>query len=102
MSPVTTEAALVTLEDLAWWEALAPTLTWTFAKTMPDAPHSYVVRGKTLDDEDFLRAVRVIRTFGEPGKFYSRVNVYLTIGNTKWWTMGAAVDETIIIRMARG
>ena len=64
-------------EELDWFLDLAPRLKWTFAKTMPDTPHEYGVRGKTLDEEDFVRAVRVIRTFGEPGKFYSMTNVYL-------------------------
>jgi hypothetical protein len=91
---------MVTQADLDWWTELAPSLAWRFASTMPDAPHSYVVRGKTLGEEDFLRAVRVIRTFGEPGKFYSRVNVYLTVGDKKWWTMGAGLEETIIINQA--
>lgn len=90
----------VTQHDLDWWLDLAPTLTWTFAKTMPDAPHSYVVRDKTLHGDDFERAVAVIRTFGEPGKFYGRTNVYLTSNGTKWWTMGAPIDETIIINSA--
>lgn len=91
---------MVTQADLDWWAELAPTLSWQFASTMPDAPHSYVVRGKTLHDPDFLRAVRVIRTFGEPGKFYKRVNVYLTIGDKKWWTMGDTLEGTIIINQA--
>jgi hypothetical protein len=91
---------MVSKDDLIWWLDLAPTLPWHFASTMPDAPHSYVVRGKTLGEEDFLRAVRVIRTFGQPGKFYRRVNVYLTANDTKWWTMGDTLDGTIIINQA--
>lgn len=89
-------------EDLQWWLELAPTLNWTFAKTMPDAPHSYVVRGRTLDEERFMRAVKVIRTFGEPGKFYSATNIYLTDNETKtkWWTMGDTLEGTIIINKA--
>lgn len=87
-------------EDLEWWLALAPTLRWTFAKSMPETPHSYVVRGRALDEAAFDRAVKVIRTFGEPGKFYSRTNIYLTSDDTKWWTMGAPLEETIIINQA--
>ena len=72
----------VSKADLRWWLDLAPTLTWTFAKTYAkSAPHWYVTvlgnktPGLTLDD--CLRAGRVIRTFGEPGKFYSYTNLYL-------------------------
>lgn len=87
--------------DLEWWLDLAPTLTWRFAKTMPKWPHSYVVRDKTLDEEDFIRAVQVIRTFGEPAKFFDRVGVYLVVGDEKWWTMGEPVDECQIINKAK-
>ncbi len=44
---------------------------------MSDTPHCYVVRGTHLRvRRTFDRAVRVIRTFGEPGKFYTRTNIY--------------------------
>jgi hypothetical protein len=91
-------------EDLRWWLDLAPTLQWTFAKTMPGVPHWYVVKGRTqgLSDADFVRAVRVTRTFGEPGKFYARTNLYLfTADRRLWfWTMGAPIGETTIINVA--
>lgn len=93
---------MVTKADLDWWLELAPTLEWTFARTMSDTPHSYVVRGKTLDDAEFLRTVKVIRTFGEPGKFYSSTNIYLVSQEAghRWWTMGDTLDGTIIINQA--
>lgn len=69
---------------------------------MPQWPHWYVVKDKALGAEDFDRAVRVTRTFGEPGKFYSRTNLYLfTRDRRLWfWTMGAPLEETIIINVA--
>ncbi len=96
---------IVTQEDLDWWLALAPTLEWTWAKTYADsAPHNYVVLGRTkgIEREDFIRAGRVIRTFGQPGKFYSNLNIYLVSpdGTTKWWTMDEAVTDTDLINMA--
>jgi hypothetical protein len=66
--------------DLQWWLSLAPTLRWTWARTYAQrAPHWYVVLGKTpgMDAADFGRAGRVIRTFGEPGKFYNVTRLYL-------------------------
>ena len=92
--------ALTTKEDLAWWGRLAPSLAWRVATTMPDAPHSYVVKGKTLGDEAFDRAVRVIRTYGQPQQFWGRTGIYLVIDDMKWWTMGAPLSETIIINQA--
>jgi hypothetical protein len=83
-----------TEEDLRWWLDLAPTLTWTWATTFADsAPHWYVgwFPGKRsgLSDADFLRVGRVIRTFGEPGKFWRATNLYLytTDRLRKFWMM---------------
>lgn len=95
----------VTEADLTWWLKLAPTLDWIWAKTYASfAPHHYVVNGRTLGmtDADFMRAGAVIRTFGEPGKFYKDTNIYLTSpdGSTKWWTMDPRVADTDLVNMA--
>jgi SAM-dependent methyltransferase len=95
----------VTPADLAWWLELAPTLEWTFAKTYADtAPHEYVVLGRTAEmtREDFIRAGAVIRTFGEPGKFWSYVNIYLpdVERDVKFWTMDPEVKDTDLINRA--
>lgn len=81
-----------TPEDLTWWLSTAPTLTWTWARTYAaTAPHWYVVLGRTagLTRDDFARAGRVVRTFGEPGKFYSMTNLYLFTEDRsrKFWCM---------------
>lgn len=82
----------VTQDDFDWWLDRAPTLDWTFARTYAEtAPHSYVVLGRTagMTAEDYVRAGRVIHTFGQPAKFYGMTNLYLTSpdGHLKWWTM---------------
>lgn len=75
---------------------------WTFAKTMPWAPHEYIVRGKfPLADEEFLYFIEMQRRFGVKehwGKYY---NPYLYIDDYKYWTMGAPVEETIIMNRAK-
>lgn len=97
--------AAASREHLDWWLGLAPTLTWTWAKTYADtAPHWYVVLGRTegMERADFIRAGRVIRTFGEPGRFYSMTNLYLFTADRrlKFWCMWEAVpgdaDATLI------
>jgi DNA replication protein DnaC len=40
--------------------------TWTFAKTMPEWPHEYIVRDR-VDEELFERLVVYIRTHGHEG-----------------------------------
>lgn len=98
-------SAPATAEDLTWWLDLAPTLKWTWAKTYTNsAPHWYVVLGRTpgLTHDDFARAGRVIRTFGEPGKFWSYTNLYLLTADRrlKFWCMWSSPpgdgDATLI------
>ena len=78
-------------DDLRWWLDLAPTLTWTFAKSMPDVPHWYVRGGRTpgFSEQDAVRVGRIVRTFGEPGKFWRRTNLYLFTEDRarKFWCM---------------
>lgn len=79
-------------DDLDWWLAVAPQLSWRFAHTMSDLPHSYVIRDKTLPTAEYLRAFGVIRTFGTPAMFNSRTQLYLNhpgaLGKgIRWWLM---------------
>jgi hypothetical protein len=97
---------VITHEDRDWWFATAPTLSWTFAKTYAEtAPHEYVVLGRhgcPLSREDFVRAAKVIASFGQPAKFYSMTGIYLTSpdGLNKWWTMDYHLDDTDLINQA--
>lgn len=94
--------------DREWWLALAPTLKWTWAKNYADsAPHWYVVLGRTpgMTRDDFLRAGRVIRTFGEPGKFWAMTNIYLLTQDRrlKFWAMWSSPprdDDATLINLA--
>jgi hypothetical protein len=69
---------------------------WIFAKTMPENPHYYMLR-KECEDGDFVRFVKIIRRYGYQyifaGKPYTQLNVY----DWFYWTMGAPVEETILI-----
>jgi hypothetical protein len=84
-------SAPATRDDLAWWLDLAPRLKWTFASTMPDVPHWYVQHPKTrgLTLADYQRVGRIVRTFGEPGRFYRTTNIYLWTPDRvrKFWLM---------------
>ena len=93
----------ITAADLAWWLTKSAELEWTYAKTYAKtAPHSYVVRGRAagMSDADYVRAGRVIHTFGQPAKFYDRTEIYLEARGVKWWTMDADVRETDLINQA--
>ena len=76
------------------------TAEWTFAKTMPEWPHEYIVRER-VDENLFLRLVRHIRTNGYDGKFYRKSITYYDNGGLVYWTMGRPLEETIIINRCR-
>ena len=46
---------------------------------MRTAPHFYIVAGRTpgIAYDDFIRAGRVVRTFGEAGRFWRTTRLYL-------------------------
>ncbi len=99
------ERVMITHDDLAWWLETAARLDWIWATTYAEtAPHSYVLDGRTteLTRDDFVRAARVIHTFGRPAKFYGMTNIYLTSenGRYKWWTMDKEAAETGLINRA--
>jgi SAM-dependent methyltransferase len=95
----------ITQVDLDWWLGRAAELEWTCAKTYAEtAPHRYVAEGRTrgISKDDYVRAGRVIHTFGRPAKFYGMTNIYLTSPDRrlKWWTMDADVRDTNLINQA--
>jgi hypothetical protein len=73
---------------------------WTYAKTMPDWPHEYLVR-KRVDEKLFERTVMHIRSNGLEGRFYQRKITYYEEGGLVYWTMGSPLDQTIIINRCR-
>ena len=73
---------------------------WTFAKTMPEWPHEYLVRDR-VDEKLFVRLVEHIRAHGYEGHFYQKTIVYYEEAGTVYWTMGAPLDETTIINRCR-
>ena len=73
---------------------------WTLAKTMPQWPHEYIVRER-VDEQFFLKMVEHIQEFGYKGKFYSKTIVYFDHNGFTYWTMGAPIEETIIINRTK-
>jgi hypothetical protein len=69
---------------------------WTYAKTMPEWPHEYLVRDR-VDEEMFVAMVRHIRAHGYEGRFYKRKITYFDEAGMTYWTMGSPIEETTII-----
>ena len=76
--------------------------TWTFAKTMPRCPHEYIVRGKCpLSEEEFLYFIDMQRNYGKVERWGKYITPYLYVDDYKYWTMGAPVEETIVMNRAK-
>ena len=75
---------------------------WTFAKTMPWAPHEYIIRGKCpLTEEEFLYFIDMQRKYGKEERWGKNINPYLYIDDYKYWTMGAPVEDTLVMNRAK-
>ena len=73
---------------------------WTFAKTMPEWPHEYIVR-KKVDNDLFILLVLFIRNNGYERKFYKKDITYYEYGGLIYWTMGSPIEETTIINRCK-
>ena len=73
---------------------------WTYAKTMPDWPHEYIVRMR-VDEMLFIQLVNHIRTVGYQGKFYRMSITYFDEAGMTYWTMGEPIDETTVINRCK-
>src|SRR5262245_34443751 len=70
---------------------------WIFAKTMPENPHEYTLRGRWASDEDFIRVVQFIRAHGYPSIYQGRRYIQLDVDEHFYWTMGDSLPRTILI-----
>lgn len=75
---------------------------WTFAKTMPFAPHEYIVKDRCpLSKEEFEYFVNMQREYGVKERWGKYNNPYLYIDDYKYWTMGAPIEDTTVINRAK-
>lgn len=99
------KAVLAKGPDTSTWsfEQIAEALLaapFQFAKTMPDQPHSYVLRQKWSSSVPFDVVVQYIRDHGYQRRYGRATYTYLDINGQKFWSMGAPVHETILINRA--
>jgi hypothetical protein len=73
---------------------------WTFAKTMTEWPHEYLVRDR-VDADLFESMVCHIREHGFEGRFYKTAITYFAEDGMVYWTMGAPVEKTIIVNRCK-
>jgi hypothetical protein len=84
--------------ELAELRELVAPLAWRVARTIPQWPHSYIVRGRTADEAVFLRLFRAIKAYGQDRKFGPFRNRYLELGDgSKYWAMDAEEEKATVI-----
>ena len=81
---------------------------WQFAKTMPQWPHEYTVRGWRPElapqFEAFVHLIREVGTIKPWPRDAARpryMHTYLELDGWEYWTMGEPVPETTVINRAR-
>jgi hypothetical protein len=89
----------MTLEKMREYVAAVP---WRFAKTMPENPHEYTLKKVSPGREKEFEAVVIfIRQQGYKKKFGRATYIYVDLDGWCYWTMGAPLEQTILINRAR-
>ncbi len=86
----------MTEEEFAAFVQGAP---WRFAATMPHIPHEYTLR-RQHDPARFEAAVRFIREHGYQARWRRTTHTYYELDGWKYWTMGAPVEQTVVLNRA--
>jgi hypothetical protein len=86
----------MTPEEFAAFVAQAP---WRYAATMPHIPHEYTLR-RQHDPVVFEAAVRFIRKHGYQARWGRAIRTYFNLDCKRYWTMGAPVEQTIVLNRA--
>ena len=82
-------------------ELLLKSSKYKFATTMLKSPHFYTLKETWENSSDFTDAVQFIRDHGEAEYFYGKTYIYYYMDGHKYWTMGSALDKTILINRAK-
>jgi hypothetical protein len=78
-------------------------MTWTFAKTMPNIPHWYIVWEKMATPKDkkmFYKLAEYIFKYSVELNFSNRVYRYFLFDGRKYWSMDKDAEGTGLINMA--
>ena len=71
---------------------------WTFAKTMSEIPHFWMVLKDARDPAEFDRFVRRLYAVGKPMRWRkTKVRLYLDIDGWRYWTMDPTIESTDLI-----
>lgn len=91
---------MISNEDFIFLADKLHNAEFRFAKSMPKMPHFYTLR-KNWIDEDFAKVVLLIREHGYKRKWFKTTYIYFNINQHQYWTMGAKIEDTILINKAK-
>jgi len=74
---------------------------YKFAKTMPEHPHFYTLKEKWTSDIPFEEVVKFMRENSTTEQFKGQNYQMFYLNQYKYWTMGAPLDQTILINRAK-
>lgn len=89
--------------DLELWMQQHHRIKWIFARSMPQTPHYYMVKGRNVAPDIFDLAFGVRRTWGVPGKFWSKTQLYLhhtDIEHVRYWSLDYDPARSVLMNMA--
>ena len=69
---------------------------WKYARTLSHNPHHYTLRDKWTDGS-FDEIVEAVRHYSVDERFGKTIYQICYLGNFKYWSMGAPIEETILI-----
>src|SRR5213083_1939342 len=78
------EPLRITAAELKRFRAFNEGARWTFAKSVPDVPHEYVIRDQ-MDEADFWWIVDLIARLGYVERFWNRDWHYIRVDGWRFW-----------------
>jgi hypothetical protein len=99
----TTAGTQPTTVDLDAARAFIAACCWTFAKTVPEAPHEYCLQVWLSPDHqaDFDWFVALLAEHGYRGRFWGREWIYLDVDDRRYWASRTLDGGGAIINRAR-
>ncbi len=77
--------------------ALISSLDWTFAKTMPEIPHEYIVTDHyPKQSKEINKLIEEIAKNGYAKPFYGKEYKYLEINGYKYWVIENIINRAKI------
>jgi hypothetical protein len=89
-------------EPVRWYlrlfENFIDKINWTFAKTMAEIPHYYIVRDNLLENEkkEFDELSSLINEKGIYEQFQMKQYKYLRLGKYKYWVIDNVINRVVV------